>query len=242
MNRITAVTKLHFVNLWTIAGVPAIILVGILAVNIAIWWLILSAVSDPASESDVRQGFGYSGAVFYIFVHMMVVAVQAFNLTFPFALGYGVTRRDFYLGSALAFAILSAFWAIILTLLSFIEEATDGWGLGGSMFSAVYFGDGAVWQRLFIFFAAFLFFFYVGAGIATLYVRWKANGLLAFFILLAAALVGAFALVIRTNSWGAVGDWFVVNGPTGVAAWALVPAALTAVAGYFVLQRATPQN
>ena len=242
MNRITAVAKLHFVNLWTVLWVPGIILAIILAMNLAIWWLILSAVSDTTNQADVREGFGYSGAVFYIFVHMMVVAVQAFNLTFPFALGYGVTRRHFYLGSMLAFALLSAFWAVVMTVLSLIEQATDGWGLGGAMFSSIYFGDGAWWQRLFLFFVTFLFFFYIGAGVATLYVRWKAKGLLAFFALLAAALVGGFALIVRTDSWSAVGDWFVTNGTYGVAAWALVPAVLAALAGYFVLQRATPRN
>ena len=242
MNRITAVTKLHFVNVWTILIVPAIILALVLLVSVAVWWIILSAVESPTGQSDAREGFSYSGAVFYLFVYMMVVAVQAFNLTFPFALGYGVTRRDFYLGSSLAFVLLSLMWAVVMTVLSYVEQLTDGWGLGGVMFSAIYFGDGDWWQRLFLFFAAFLFFFFVGAGVATLYVRWKANGLLAFFILLAAVLVGALALIIRTDSWPAVGDWFVTNGTYGVAAWALLPAALAALAGYFVLRRATPHN
>jgi hypothetical protein len=242
MNRIVAVTRLHFVNVWTILIVPAIILALVLLVNIAVWWIILSAIDSPESQDNARAGFSYSGVVFYVFVYMMVVAVQAFNLTFPFALGYGVTRRDFYLGSALAFVLLSLMWAVALTVLSFIEQATNGWGLGGAMFSAIYFGDGAWWQRLFLFFAAFLFFFFVGAGVATLYVRWKANGLLAFFVLLAVGIVAALALIIRTDSWPAVGDWFVTNGTYGVATWALLPAALAALAGYFVLRRATPTN
>jgi hypothetical protein len=89
MNRITAVTKLHFVNLWTIIWVPAIILGAILVLNIAIWWIVLSAIDTAEGRANAQEGFGYSGSTFYIFVHMMVVAVQAFNLTFPFALGYG---------------------------------------------------------------------------------------------------------------------------------------------------------
>jgi hypothetical protein len=242
MNRITAVTKLHFVNLWTIIWVPAIILGAILVLNIAVWWIVLSAIDTAEGRANAQEGFGYSGSTFYIFVHMMVVAVQAFNLTFPFALGYGVTRRDFYLGSSLAFVLLSLGWGGLVTLLAYIEQLTDGWGVGGRMFSAVYFGDGQWWQQFFLFTAAFAFFFFVGAGVATLYVRWKANGLVGFFLLLAGAVVGVIALIVRTDSWGVVGEWFATNGAYGVAAWSLLPAAVAAIAGYFVLQRATPKN
>jgi hypothetical protein len=242
VNRILAVTRLHFVNPWTIVVVPGIILLGILLVNITIWWLILSSVESAADQADVRAGFGYSGALFFIFVYMMVVAVQGLNLTFPFALGYGVTRRDFYLGSSVAFVLLSAFWAVTLTILAFLEEATNGWGVSGRMFSAIYFGEGEWYQRLFLFFVTFLFFFFVGQGVAALYVRWKANGLLIFFALLAIVLVGSVALITRTDSWGAVVEWFASTGPYGVAALSLIPAAIAALGGYAVLLRATPKN
>lgn len=242
MSRIAAVTKLIFVNPWTVLAMPAMILFGILLVNITIWWLILSNVESAADQADVRDGFSYSGASLFIFVYMMVVAVQAINLTFPFALGYGVTRREFYLGSAVAFVILSAIWAVTLTVLATIERATEGWGLGGRMFSAVYFGDGQWYQQLFLFFVWFVFFFFVGAAVATLYVRWKANGLLLFFAALAVLLVGAVAIITRTNSWGALWTWVYETGTYGIAAWSLVPAVLAALAGYAILRRATPKS
>lgn len=40
---------------------------------------------------------------------MMVVAVQAVNISFGLALGYGTTRRDFSLGTALTFIGLSIY-------------------------------------------------------------------------------------------------------------------------------------
>jgi hypothetical protein len=242
VNRILAVTRLHFVNPWTIVVVPGLILLMILVVNITIWWLILSNVETAADRADVSAGFGYSGASFFIFVYMMVVAVQGMNLTFPFALGYGVTRREFYLGSSVAFVLLSAFWAVILTALATIEEATNGWGVSGRMFSAIYFGEGEWYQRLFLFFVTFLFFFFAGQGVATLYVRWKTNGLLIFFALLAVLLVGSLAAIIRTDSWGPVIDWFVHTGPYGVSALSLIPAGIAALGGYAVLLRATPKS
>lgn len=242
MSRIAAVTKLMFVNPWTVLTVPALILFAILAMNITIWWLILSNVATAADRADVREGFSYSGASLFIFVYMMVVAVQAMNLTFPLALGYGVTRREFYLGSAAAFVILSAIWAVTLTVLATIEQATDGWGVGGHMFTAVYFGDGQWYQQLFLFFVWFVFFFFVGAAVATLYVRWKANGVILFFAAVAVLLVGGIAIIIRTNSWGAVWTWIYATGTYGIAAWSLVPAILAALAGYAILRRATPKS
>ena len=54
------------------------------------------------------------------------------------------------------------------------------------MFTAVYFGGPDIewWMRLPIFFFILLFFFFVGAAVATVYVRWKATGLVFFFIVL----------------------------------------------------------
>ena len=66
---------------------------------------------------------------------LMVVAVQAMSATFRFALGMSVTRRDYYLGTALYFTMLSVVYAAGLTALGGIERLTDGWGLDGYFFA-----------------------------------------------------------------------------------------------------------
>jgi hypothetical protein len=241
-NRIIAVFRLHFVNITTTIVVPWAIMAIIFIVNYAIWWIIARSVTSQSDLADAQEGFSYSGASFYIFVYMMVVAVQAINLTFAFAQGYSVTRRDFYLGTSLAFIALAAMYAAGLTLLSYIEEATGGWGLGGRMFTSIYYGNGEWYVRFLLFLAIFLFFFFVGAATAAVYVRWRTNGMLTFFAVLTLLLVGSAALATLTESWGAVGEWFVANGANGVIAWTLVPTVLSAVAGYLVLRRATPRN
>ena len=241
-NRILAVFRLHFVNPYTILIVPWLIMLFIFLVNYAIWWLIAANVQDSADLSDAQQGLGWSGASLYIFVYLMIVAIQAINFTFPFAQGYGVTRRDFYLGTSLAFVALAAGYAVALTLLSFIEEATGGWGLRGQMFTAIYFGTGEWYTRLTAFFLILVFFFFVGAAIAAVYVRWRTNGMLIFFGLLTLLLVGLAALATFTESWPAVGEWLVANGANGVILWSIVPTALAAITGYFVLRRATPRS
>ena len=73
--------------------------------------------------------------------------------------------------------LLSVMYAVGLTILAGLEQATDGWGVGGRMFTAAYFGGADIewWMRLPIFFFILLFFFFVGAAVATVYVRWRAT-------------------------------------------------------------------
>ncbi|MDO9398564.1 MAG: hypothetical protein Q7T71_18630 [Herbiconiux sp.] len=243
-SRVTAVTRLHFVNRLSVFGVPWLILGFIFVVNLAIWWIIFSSVQDPGDRQDVQDGLQYSGASFYIFVYMMVLGIQAVAMTFPFALGYSVTRRDFWLGTALSFVLLSALYAAGMTVLAVLEEATGGWGFGGRMFTTLYFGGSDLpWYGRFLLFAAiFLFFFFVGSAIATIYQRWRVNGMLVFFGALILLVVGGAALVTLTASWPAVGAWFAAMGPTGVVAWSLVPTVLAALVGFVLLRRTTPKG
>src|SRR5690554_4877023 len=99
LQRVLNVTRLHLTNKFPMMVLPLLILGFIFLVNLLIWLLIRS-VAGPESAPDVTEGMQFSGASSFIFVYMMVVAVQAVNLTFPFALGYSVTRRDFYLGTS----------------------------------------------------------------------------------------------------------------------------------------------
>jgi hypothetical protein len=241
-NRALAVLRLYFVNVSSIILVPLLIMGFIFIVNWVIWLLIFTNVQDASDRADAQAGLSWSGASFYIFVYMMVVAVQSMNLVFPFAQGFSVTRRDFYLGSAAAFATLSVGYGALMTLLSVIEVATNGWGLNGRMFTSVYFGTGEWWVRFGIYTVLFLFFFFVGAAVATVYVRWRTNGILTFFAALTVLLVGASAIITLTGSWPAVGEWFVATGVNGVIAWTLVPTVIAAVTGYLVLRRATPRS
>jgi hypothetical protein len=241
--RITRVVKLHLANPRTTITMPALILGGIFVLSFAIW-LLVTVNLDESQSANAGEGIQYSGASSWIFFYMMVVAIQAMNLTFPLALGYGSTRRDFYLGSALTFVLLSAGWAIGLTILSALESATDGWGVHLRMFTAIYFGGGEteIWQRLVIFFCVMLFFFFMGAAFAAVYVRWKAFGLVVSFLVLGLGLVGVIALFTYTQRWDLVGDFFMTNQAIGVGLWLLVPTVVAGLIGYLVLRRATPRS
>ena len=238
LRRILAVTKLHFVNRFQILYLPLIVLGTIFLLNLAIWWIIVAASGGRVSGNHL----GYSGAVSYIYVYGIVIAVQAISRTFPFSLGFGVTRRDFYLGSVVAFLALSFGFAVILTIMSVVEIATGGWGLGGRMFAPVWFTDNFWLLRFVMYFSAFVFLVFIGTVGATFYVRWRATGVIVFFGIIAILAVGAIAFFSLGHQWPAVGIWLTQSGPVGITAWLLVPAAVCGVAGFFVLRRATPKN
>ena len=237
LRRVLNVVKLQLGNPWTAIVMPWMILGFIFLVNLAIW-VIIAAATSGNDAADARKGLTYSGSSFYIFIYMMVLAIQAFSITFRFALGFGVTRRDYWLGSALTFVILAAMFAVGITILSVIEVATGGWGLGGSMFSAVYFGE-EWWQRLLVFFFGLLFFLFIGSLFAAVWVRWKATGMIVLFGGFGLLLIAAIALFSLTRTWSSFGDVFAGSTPLSIASWLLVPAAVAAGVGFLVLRKAT---
>ena len=78
-SRIGSVLRLHFANPMPAVVVPAIVLGGIFAVNLVIWWIVLRSV-PPEGMADARDGLEWNGATFYLFVYMLVVAVMALHL------------------------------------------------------------------------------------------------------------------------------------------------------------------
>jgi hypothetical protein len=242
--RLWNVARLHAANPFTIFYTPLLVVGLIFVLSLVIWWLVRTLVpSDPESVAEVGQGFQYSGAGLWVFVYMMVVAIMAMNYSFSFALGFGSTRRDYVLGTILTFVGLSALYSVVYALLAAVEEWTDGWGLGGSMFTLFVTGvDVPWWVRLFHVFALFVFFFSIGSVFGAIYVRGGPRTLILFFAVLALVLVGAIALLTVTESWGAFGDFFATVGLTGVYALSLVVSAVAAGSAYLVLQKATPRS
>jgi hypothetical protein len=206
----------------------------------AIWAILDVSVSMDSGEAV--DGTQWSGAATFIFVYMAVVAAQAITVTFPFALGYSVTRREYYLGTSLLFLLVSAGYAVVLAVLAAIEDATGGCGLGGHTFTAIYFGDEGGSSDCSCSSRSSCSSSSSSAAMSTVSVRWRMYGMIAFWAALAVLLLGLVALATYTSSWPHVGAWFAENGATGVAAWLLLPTAVAAVTGYLVLRRATPKN
>lgn len=234
--RIWRVVRLHYTNRMNALAIPWMIAGIIFLANWVIWALIAHATGSPLHAND------YSGSLVYILPYQVVFAVQSMNLTFPFALGLSSTRRDYYLGTALMYLIQAFAFSIGFTVLSYIEDWTDGWGVGGHLFSTILYGSGSLPERFLVFLVPLLFVLFVGSVAGAVFVRFRANGLYVLGLGFALVVLGAVALITFSDGWGAVGRWFVAVGSTGFVAWLLVPTAVAAVAGFFTLRRATPKS
>ena len=237
--RIWNVVRLHVANPTPTLVNPWVITAAIFAINLAIW---LMVVRGAGGRDQVEPGaFTYNGGISWIVFFMMVVAVQAMSLSFRFALGFSVTRRDYYLGSSLYFVLLSVLYSVGITGFAALERLTDGWGLGAAFFAPWGLKDQSLLLVWFLYFMAMLLFFFLGAATATVWMRWQANGLYVFFIGLAVLIVAAAWIATVTESWGKVGEFFTTNSLATIGAWTLPLTALCGVVGYLLLRKATPR-
>ena len=238
--RIWNVVRLHVANPTTTLITPWVITAAIFVVNLAIW---LMVARGAGGVEHIEEGaFTYNGGVTWILFFMLVVGVQAMSRSFRFALGFSVTRRDYYLGTSLFFVLLSLKYSLGMTALAWIERATGGWGLEAAFFAPWGLADQSLLLVWFLFFMALLLFFFIGAATASVWVRWRANGLYVFFISLALLLVGAAWGITVTESWPAVGRFFTTNSLAVVALWTLPITVLCGVVGYLLLRKAPARD
>lgn len=240
LQRIVNVARLHLVNKSSLFKVPIFVLGLVLIFNLALAWIIIQLLPSVDPESAENYHYWSGGGGGFIVVYMLVIAVQSISMTFPFAQAYSVTRRDFYLGSIIAYLALSVFYAVLLSALTWIEDFTNGWGLQAQIFGIWYLGLKSIPEVFFVFLMALIFFFFVGSAAAALYVRFKVWGLVGFFAVIGVATLAVIVIPILTRTTDAVGAWFVTTGTIGISAWLLVPTIIAGIAGMLILRRATP--
>lgn len=240
MMRLVNVMKLHLVNRFQLIVTPLLIVSFIFAVSLLIGWIFRSA-GGPAIVGSSDTTIQMNGVLGFFSIYLLVLAVMAISQTFPFAQSYSVTRRDFYVGTVLTFFGFSVGYSLVITALGWVEDATHGWGLGVALFNPG-FSTSNLAARFYATIALFLLSFMMGMATASVYVRWKANGMYIFFGLLTLLILGLVWLTTATNSWTAVGNWIVTTGLSGVATWSLLPSGLAIVIGFLILRKAIPRN
>jgi len=239
--RIWNVVRLHLVDSRTYIGIPWLI-VGIAFVITVFISQIIGFTTGEMGSPDAIAGMRYSWAVLSPQWYLMIVAVQAVAFGFPFALGFGVTRRDFYLGTWLLFVLISAANGLAFTVLTQVEKITDGWWIHAYMFNALWLGIDGWLVDFFSFFVMQLLVLSLGASVATVYMRWRMPGMVVFWSSFALLIVGSIALITFTSSWPAVSVWFASQGIAGIFGWLLIPAVVSGLGGYLALRRSTPTN
>jgi hypothetical protein len=237
-HEIWRIVRLHCVNPSVFFGIPWIILGSAWAVMMVVG-LIITGAGGPAE--NMAQGMRYSWAVLSPQWYLVVVGVQAIGLTFSFALGFGTTRRDFWLGTSVMFGIVSFLNAVAIATLVQIEKATDGWGIGIAMFDSLWYGQQGWLTDFYTTLAMQLLVLFIGASVTTVYMRWRMRGMLVIAFGAIALFLAFIATMTFSNSWMALFEWFASIGLVGGFTIVLGLALVCAVGGYLVIRRATPR-
>lgn len=233
MNRVVSAARLQAANPLVSLGVPWMVVSISFAINVAIWGL---ADLDAQPDADAN-----TGGIASLYITVVVVSAQLVTQVFPFALGLSLSRRTYYLGTALAALVQSLVFAVALTVLTAIENATNGWGVGLDFWApgAVDVGNPAL--QVAVFTLPMLAACFLGAGIGVVFKRWGAMGLytLGIGVLLLAG--GSAVLVTWQRQWTDLWTWLTERSVESMtlglpAVLAVALAALT----YLGLRRAVP--
>jgi hypothetical protein len=205
----------------------------ILALNFLITLIVIASL--PPHPGHVA----YSGALASIYVVLIVNGALSISRQLPFALTLGVSRRSYYIGTALLAVALAAVYGLVLTVLQLIERATGGWNLGMGFFRVPYLLAGPwylTWLTSFVGLALMLAW---GMWFGIVYRRWNLAGLFSFLAAQVVALAIVLLIIGVAHRWASVGHFFTtltIGGLTGLLAAAAV--ALLA-GGYGTVRRLT---
>jgi len=223
------VARLHLVDrfsyTWMVWGLMAFIF----AINVAIFAVI--PLTQPNGD--------FTGALISIYICMAVIGVQAATKFLPFAFTLGVSRRTYYLGTVLLVVGLCLVYAVVLTVLWWVEGLTGGWWMQLHFFRVPWILDGPWYQVLITNFVLMTLVFVFGLWAGLIYRRFALIGSVVFFACLTMIVVLGVMIITWRGAWVAFGS-FVANldilGASGLVA---VLAVLAGVGGYLTIRRIT---
>ena len=231
MDRVLQSARLHLIHPLVILGIPWLVVSISFAINVAVWRL------TPAGEDDG----GFSGGILALYITVLVVYVQAVTQLLPFAMGVSLSRRTFYLGTALVAVAQSLFYGVAIAVLVAIENATNGWGNGLDYWApAVFEADNAVLQVL-TSGAPMLAFAFAGVGIGIVQKRWGQAGTWGLIIASLLFFGGLAILISWLEGWGSVARWFAdQSAATLTIGLPLLVALAIALVSYPAIRRVVP--
>jgi hypothetical protein len=97
-------------------------------INLAIMGLV------PVGNGEGR----YVGALASIYIIICITGALTTFRSLPFGLALGVSRRSYYIGTAVLAAATAVVYGLALTVLSVIEGSTGGWGVSMHFFRVPY--------------------------------------------------------------------------------------------------------
>jgi uncharacterized membrane protein YhaH (DUF805 family) len=180
----------------------------------------------------VQGGPNPTKAVAGIYAVFFVVGVLSIVRSLPFGLALGVSRRTYFIGTALLAALIAALDGLVLAALQAIETATGGWGVDMHFFQVGHIFPGPWYLTWLSSLVCLLLVFAYGMCVGIVVRRWEAIGLVVFLAPQAVVVLAGFR-------WESVNHFFAGLSAAGLTG---VLAAVTAVflaAGYAMTRRVT---
>jgi hypothetical protein len=257
MNRIASVMAMQVRDRGTWFVIPASTLGAVFVIG---WFIVLSRDVFMGDTNDA-----FTPAVAAVYIMILVGSISAVTGTYPFAVGFGTRRRDYFLGTLAMAVAVSASWAIVLGALSLIEaRLIPNWGVGLHFFHLPFFSDGSLLRQFcwtpgavcaqadpnyvsgglplgqfWVYFVLLLFMCLLGLLLGSIYQRFGRTGI---YVALGVVfvLLSLFLLVSGyCGWWGAIIGWLAQQTAAGLAWWLLPPMALYALVSYALLRKAT---
>jgi hypothetical protein len=231
MYRVLQAARLHLIHAMPAMAMQWLIVGLAFGINLAIWHL------TPAGEEDG----GFTGGQLALHFTLMIGYIQSVTQLLPLAMAMSLSRRSFYLGTALVALVEALLYGALLSALVAVEGATNGWGAGMGFWAPGRLDvDNAALQVL-VSGTPVLAFAFLGMGMGVVSKRWGPSGVW-FLTLGSTVLFGTLAILITwLREWRAIGGWLADQSVTTLAV--VLPVALTlavAAVSFAGLRRVVP--
>jgi len=228
MTTLQNVARYHLVDRITYVALPW----GTLAFSFLVNLVIASQVAPDVNSY-------YTGGLLSIYVFLLICGALSMTRSLPFALMLGLSRRSYYLGTALLVVCLGIVYGLALAVLQVIERATEGWGVDMHFFRIPGILDGPWYLTWLTSFVLLVLFFLYGMWYGLVYRRWSLPGLVAFIAAQILVVLAVVVAISMTDSSHAFGDFFstaTASALTGVLAAITVA---MGVGGFTTLRKVT---
>lgn len=215
---------------WRYKGIWALVPLLVLLANFVINLIVASLIKTEFT----------SGSVASLPMALMVSAIIAPIQTFPFAVGLGLRRREYFLGTAAAAVAISACFALLLTVLAAIESRLTGhWGGTLHFFVIPAFKHLSPIGLFWLHFAVSACLAFAGLFIFAVWARFGRKGMTALFVGGPAVLAVLAFVADRNNWWALFGTLLEPQTISILGYWLLPIAAVQALLVFGLLRRAT---
>ena len=228
MKPLINVARLQAIRPLMYLGFPWAITAFSLAANLVIFG------AGPAGNTH-----RYTGAVCITFIFFLIMGVYSAGKTLPFGMALGVSRRSYYLGTALIAVTLAAVNGLALALLQAIERGSGGWGIALHFFRVPYILDGPLYLTWLTCFVGLALFFGYGMWLGLVNRRWGMSGSLMFLAAQVTVAVAAVLLVTWAHGWPETGHFFSTLRAGGLTGALAVLTAVLFAGGYATMRRVT---